>query len=385
MWRHIVSNGFSLLIVLLVILVALIGWGTRSFNSEGPLAAPIFFEVERGASLQEVSDDLLKAGAISNATLFRIGADYTDRAAKLKFGNYSLPAGASMDQILAILTEGGASSFRYVASYVIRNDGTGEMRLSERDAGSGEAEVITRFTGGEPLPELYAGLLAQRTPIALRVVVPEGLTSWQITEALKGAEFLEGEIPEVPAEGTLAPETYEVSRGATRARLLERMAERQSVILAEAWENRNPDVPVGSPEEALILASIVEKETALAEERGQVASVFVNRMREGMRLQTDPTVIYGITQGKGILDRGLRQSELRERTEWNTYVIEGLPPTPIANPGRASIEAALNPAETDFLYFVADGSGGHAFARTLAEHNANVRKWREIERGQANQ
>lgn len=385
MWRHIVSNGFSLLIVLLVILVALIGWGTRSFNSEGPLAAPIFFEVERGASLQEVSDDLVKAGAISNATLFRIGADYTDRAAKLKFGNYSLPAGASMDQILAILTEGGASSFRYVASYVIRNDGTGEMRLSERDAGSGEAEVITRFTGGEPLPELYAGLLEQRTPIALRVVVPEGLTSWQITEALKGAEFLEGEIAEVPAEGTLAPETYEVSRGATRARLLERMAERQSAILAEAWENRKPDVPVGSPEEALILASIVEKETALAEERGQVASVFVNRMREGMRLQTDPTVIYGITQGKGILDRGLRQSELRERTEWNTYVIEGLPPTPIANPGRASIEAALNPAETDFLYFVADGSGGHAFARTLAEHNANVRKWREIERGQANQ
>jgi UPF0755 protein len=149
--------------------------------------------------------------------------------------------------------------------------------------------------------------------------------------------------------------------------------------LAAAWEARAPGLPLASPEEALILASIIEKETAVAEERRVVSSVFVNRLNRGMRLQTDPTVIYGITQGKGILGRGLRQSELRRETAWNTYVISGLPPTPIANPGRASIEAALNPEQTDFVFFVADGTGGHVFAKTLAEHNANVAKWRQIE------
>jgi UPF0755 protein len=157
------------------------------------------------------------------------------------------------------------------------------------------------------------------------------------------------------------------------------MASAQDAILAAAWEARAPGLPLNSPEEALILASIIEKETAVAEERRVVASVFVNRLNRGMRLQTDPTVIYGITQGQGILGRGLRQSELRRETPWNTYVIPALPPTPIANPGRASIEAALNPEQTDFVFFVADGTGGHVFAKTLAEHNANVAKWRKIE------
>jgi UPF0755 protein len=180
-------------------------------------------------------------------------------------------------------------------------------------------------------------------------------------------------------EGGLAPDSYEVERGADRAALIAAMQGAQSRILNEAWAERAPGLPYESPEEALIMASIVEKETSIAAERGRVASVFVNRLEQGMRLQTDPTVIYGITRGEGVLGRGLRQSELRRETPWNTYVIDGLPPTPIANPGRLSIEATLNPESTDYLFFVADGTGGHAFATTLAEHNENVARWRQIE------
>jgi len=190
---------------------------------------------------------------------------------------------------------------------------------------------------------------------------------------------LSGEVDEVPPEGRLAPDSYEVRAGDTRADVIARMMQAQEAILAAAWEARAEGLPLDSPEEALILASIIEKETGVAAERRQVASVFVNRLRRGMRLQTDPTVIYGITEGRGVLGRGIRQSELRAETPWNTYVIDGLPPTPIANPGRASIAAAVDPDATDYVYFVADGSGGHAFAETLAEHNRNVARWREIE------
>jgi UPF0755 protein len=212
-----------------------------------------------------------------------------------------------------------------------------------------------------------------------QIVVPEGWTSWQVVEMLRAHEDLTGEIAEIPAEGALAPAGYDFQKGDERAAILERMEARQSEILAEAWQGRDPDLPLSSPEELLVLASIVEKETAVAEERDRVASVFVNRMDRGMRLQTDPTVVYGITKGEGSLGRGLRRSELVQRTEYNTYVIDGLPPTPIANPGREAIVAAAHPAETDYLYFVADGTGGHAFASSLAEHNANVVKWRRIE------
>jgi UPF0755 protein len=187
------------------------------------------------------------------------------------------------------------------------------------------------------------------------------------------------DVPEAPAEGSLAPDSYDILPDMRVSAVVAQMAERQATILATAWAERADGLPLASPEEALILASIVEKETGIAEERRQVASVFVNRLNQGMKLQTDPTVIYGITQGEGILGRGLRQSELREETPWNTYVIPALPPTPIANPGRASIEAALNPDSTPFIFFVADGTGGHAFATTLEEHNRNVARWREIE------
>jgi len=212
-----------------------------------------------------------------------------------------------------------------------------------------------------------------------RVVIAEGATSWQIANALGEIDILRADVTDAPAEGSLAPRDYDVNEGDTVSSVLTRMQETQAGILADAWENRADDLPLETPEEALILASIIEKETSVPDERKQVASVFVNRLNRGMRLQTDPTVIYGITRGEGVLGRGLRQSELRAATPWNTYVIEGLPPTPIANPGQAAIEAALNPDTTPYIFFVADGTGGHAFATTLEEHNRNVARWRAIE------
>ena len=266
-----------------------------------------------------------------------------------------------------------------MATYVIRNTGA-EMRFRERTPGTGEEVVLAEFKVGEPLPEAYTEAVAAELPIVYRLAVAEGLTSWQIVEGMKGADFLEGGVAELPAEGSLAPDTYEVKRGAVRGEILDRMAQAQTRILEEAWANRAEGLPLETKEEALVLASIVEKETGVAEERRQVASVFINRLNQGMKLQTDPTVIYGVTNGVGNgLGRGIRRSELRARNAYNTYVIPALPPGPIANPGKLAIEAALNPDETPYIFFVADGTGGHAFAVTIAEHNANVAEWRKIE------
>ena len=226
-------------------------------------------------------------------------------------------------------------------------------------------------------------LLGSGRGIQYAVTVPEGLTSWEIVRLLEDEPLLTGEITEIPAEGSLAPETYSVSRGDTRASVIARMQERQTRLLEEAWAARLPGIEVNSPEEALTLASIIEKETAVAEERQRVSAVFHNRLRRGMRLQSDPTIIYGITEGQGPLDRALTRSDIDGPTRWNTYVIPALPPTPIANPGRDSIFAAVQPIETDEFYFVADGNGGHAFARTLEEHNRNVAAWRAIERARS--
>ena len=200
-----------------------------------------------------------------------------------------------------------------------------------------------------------------------------------MVEALKTIDFLTGDIAQVPAEGLLAPDSYEIKAGDLRQDLLERMLQAQERRLDEVWAQRSDITPVKTMEELLILASIIEKETGVADERFTVASVFANRLQKGMPLQTDPTVIYGVTGGKGPLGRGLRKSELRKDTPWNTYVNRGLPPTPIANPGLASLQAALKPAATDFIFFVADGTGGHAFAVTLKDHNRNVAAWRKIE------
>jgi UPF0755 protein len=321
--RHVAANALTLLILGIVVVFGIVTWVQSTYRDEGPLAEPLSFQVERGEGLSSIADKLAEQGAISSPTVFRLAARYTDLDQELKFGEYEIPAGASMREILELLNRGGN---------VVR-----------------------------------------------QVVVPEGLTSWQVVELLNGREELSGEVPEVPPEGSLAPAGYDFQRGDAREALLERMRAEQEEILAAAWASRAPDLPLDSPEELLTLASIVEKETGVDEERRRVASVFVNRLRRGMRLQTDPSVIYGITEGKAPLGRGLRASELAMATPYNTYVREGLPPTPIANPGRAAIEAAANPEETDFMYFVADGSGGHAFARTLEEHNGNVAAWRRIE------
>jgi UPF0755 protein len=323
MMRHVAANALTLLIFGLVVLFGIVTWVQSQYQGRGPLEAPLDFQVERGEGLASVADRLAEAGAISSASVFRIAARYSDLDAGLKFGEYSLPAGASMREILELMNRGGN---------VLR-----------------------------------------------QVVVPEGLTSWQVVELLKGQDGLSGEVAEVPPEGSLAPAGYDFQRGDDRAALLARMEERQQEILAAAWAGRAPGLPLGSPEELLTLASIVEKETGVPEERPRVARVFVNRLERGMRLQTDPTVIYGITKGEGTLGRGLRASELAVATPYNTYVRLGLPPGPIANPGAQAIAAAANPAPGDELYFVADGTGGHAFARTLEEHNRNVAAWRKIE------
>ena len=379
MWKSVAANAFSLLIVLCIAVAGAIGWGQREFTKEGPLEGPIFFEVPRGAGLSQVAARLAEAGAVTHPAIFRLGAEYSDMAGAIRAGSFEIPARASMEEILGVITQNAAPVYRYVATYVLRIDGTGEQRLVERMPGTGDVIELAEFAYDAEIPTIYSEITEGGASIAYRVSIPEGLTSWQIVEGLKSAEFLGGEVAEIPAEGLLAPDTYEATRGMERAELLVQMQARQEAILMEAWANRAENLPISTPQEALILASIIEKETGQAEERGVVASVFTNRLRRGMRLQTDPTVIYGVTEGQGVLGRGLRRSELDRVTPWNTYQIDGLPPTPIANPGRASIEAALNPDDTNYIFFVADGTGGHAFAETLAEHNGNVARWREIE------
>ena len=281
-----------------------------------------------------------------------------------------------------VLTTGGASTCGREVNFRI-GVAKAEILLRELDPETQRYVEVVKFDpAAEAAPQAYVDA-ALSGDLRWQVTLAEGVTSWQVVESLKRADFLEGDVATVPPEGSLAPDAYEVDKGASREGLLTIMQEKQKVILADLWAGRAADLPYDTPEEALIMASIVEKETGVASERPQVASVFVNRLRQGMRLQTDPTVIYGITKGEGVLGRGLRQSELRRATPYNTYVIQGLPPGPIANPGRESIAAAMNPAETDLLFFVADGTGGHAFARTLEEHNANVAKWRAIEAEQA--
>lgn len=380
-WRNIASNFLTLAIVLLVAAAAAVAWAKREFSGPGPSEIAQCVQIAPGASLNAVSNQLAEQGAISSAYIFRAGADYMDKARELKFGSFLMPPGASMEQIVETVTAGGPST---CGTEVVVRVGVRENTVLLRDTNpqTGAYEEVARWNPaqGERPAEIAA---AQEQPGArLSLVMAEGVTSWQVVEALKAADFLTGEVAEVPAEGSLAPDTYLLERGGDRNAILAQMASRQAAILAEEWEARPFGMPYETPEEALIMASIVEKETGVAAERPQVASVFVNRLREGMRLQTDPTVIYGVTGGQGILDRGLRRSELDAATPYNTYRIDGLPPTPIANPGRAAIRAALNPDETEYFYFVADGSGGHAFSRTLEEHNAAVARWREIERQQ---
>ncbi|ANT61291.1 branched-chain alpha-keto acid dehydrogenase subunit E2 [Salipiger sp. CCB-MM3] len=379
MWRNIASNAMTFLVVLVFLAGGLLLWAQNEYSAEGPLEQPMCLQVERGSNFTRVSHDLAEQGAISSDMIFRLGADYGDKTDLLKAGSYLVPEHASMTQITDIVTKGGASTCGTEVVYRIGVN-SAEVQVRELDPETGRYVERIEFdpASDEPRPEGYEAIKSE-VGTRFRVALAEGVTSWKVVEELGQIDVLDGEVAERPAEGALAPDSYEISPGDSRADLIARMEQAQEAILAQAWQNRAEGVPYDSPEEALIMASIVEKETGVAEERPMVASVFVNRIERGMRLQTDPTVIYGLTNGEGVLGRGLRQSELRKETPYNTYVIDGLPPTPIANPGRASIEAALNPAQSDYVYFVADGSGGHAFAATLAEHNRNVAAWRKIE------
>ncbi|WP_372603538.1 endolytic transglycosylase MltG [Actibacterium sp.] len=384
MWRSIASNALTLFIVGLVLLGGVVLWGKGQYVNPGPLAEAICLKVETGSNMRRVSDELAKQGAVSNAQILRIGADYSGKADQLKAGSFLIPASASMEQIVDQITRSGRSTCGTEVNFRIGIQ-SAELQVRELDPTTNRyIEVLAFDPGADEIPAQYIQITAA-PDVRYRVTLAEGVTSWQVVQELAQAEFLSGDIDGVPAEGSLAPDSYELSRGADRAALIADMEAAQAQILADLWQGRAEGLPLNSPEEALILASIVEKETGVAGERPQVASVFINRLTKGIRLQTDPTVIYGLTNGKGALGRGLRQSELRRDTPYNTYIIDGLPPTPIANPGRASIEAALNPAETNYLYFVADGSGGHAFAETLAEHNRNVADWRKIEAERAKQ
>ncbi|WP_170752572.1 endolytic transglycosylase MltG [Ruegeria lacuscaerulensis] len=378
MWRALASNMLTILVVGLFLMGGLILWGQSRYKSEGPLETAICLRVERGSNMGEVSQLLQDQGAISSATVFRMAADYTDRSQQLKAGSFLVREGASMEQIIDEITSSGASTCGSEIEYRIGVTRI-QTRVRELNPATLAFDEIASFdVTDEDVPAAYTEK-SEDSDTRYRVSVAEGVTSWQVVEGLKQIGALTGEVTEIPAEGMLAPDSYDIARGTDRMAVLKGMQDKQQLRINAIWESRQGDLPISNPEEMLILASIIEKETGVPHERGQVASVFVNRLERGMKLQTDPTVIYGVTKGQGTLGRGLRRSELRRATPWNTYVIDGLPPTPIANPGLASLEAAVAPEETDYVFFVADGTGGHAFAETLDEHNRNVAKWREIE------
>jgi UPF0755 protein len=388
MWRHIASNALTLMLVILFLGGGIVTWAVNQYQVAGPLDQAICLRVGSGSTMTEVRDDLAGRGALAQPWIFGAGAEYSGQATELKAGSFLIPAAASPAEIVDIVTRGGAST---CGTQIIYTVGVSETlaRVRELDPATSAFVETARFAVlDEAPPEEY---LAKReepdTQYTVQVV--EGVTSWQVITALNALDILEGEITTLPAEGTLAPDSYAVQPGTQAEAVVARMASAQAQILAEAWANRADGVPVETPEEALVLASIVEKETAIAEERPLVSSVLVNRIRQGMRLQFDPTIIYGITRGVGLLDRPISNADIRGATEqnlhgavlYNTYQIDGLPPGPIANPGRAAIEAALNPADSEYLFFVADGTGGHAFATNLDDHNANVARLRAIESG----
>ncbi|GGX47986.1 branched-chain alpha-keto acid dehydrogenase subunit E2 [Tateyamaria omphalii] len=384
MWRSIASNALTFLIVALFVVGGLILWGRGQYEGAGPLTEAICVQVDRGSNFRRVSADLEEQGAVNHGWIFRTGAEYAGKTSELKAGSFLVEPGASMEEIVDVVTRGGAST---CGTEVVYRIGVNRLSAQVRELDPATNRFVERAEfqpGEEDAPEIYTEVRAAQDT-RYRVALAEGVTSWQVVDALRNMDVLDGEVAEVPPEGALAPDSYEVRSGDNRADILAQMAEQQELWVSAAWEARDAELPLESPEDLLTLASIIEKETGVAEERRQVASVFVNRLNRGMRLQTDPTVIYGITKGQGVLGRGLRRSELRAATPWNTYVIQGLPPTPIANPGRESLMAAAQPDTTNFVFFVADGTGGHAFAETLDEHNRNVARWREIEAERANQ
>lgn len=302
----------------------LFSWAQDVHRQAGPLQDETVVVIEPGSGLQRIARELELAGVITHPEVFIAMLRYSGDHTRLKAGEYLFEAGVAQKD---------------VADKLIRHD------------------VLVHF-----------------------LTVPEGLTVAEILEIVAGAEGMTGAMPPAPAEGSLLPETYQYRRGDSRADILARMQAAMDATLQELWENRADNLPISTPQEAVILASIVEKETGVASERARVAAVFVNRLRRGMRLQSDPTVVYALTGGQAPLGRALTRQDWKVDHPYNTYRANGLPPGPISNPGRDSLRATLNPADTKELYFVADGTGGHAFAETLAQHNRNVAKWRKIRR-----
>lgn len=326
------SAFFTLLVFLTLAGGAALIYGQSQVNAPGPLAQDKIVLVPKGSGLQDIAQILEQEGVINQPVFFQV-MHYVLGAQKLlagdgqnlRFGEYQFKQYASIKEVRDTLIEGRS--------------------------------------------------------IQHSITIPEGLTSEQIVNRLRENEVLEGEVKTVPREGSLLPDTYRFGRGYSRSQLLAQMEREQKKILQEVWARRSPDIPVKTANDLVTLASIVEKETGRADERSRVASVFVNRLNRGMRLESDPTIIYGLVGGKGSLGRGILSTEIRQPTAYNTYVINGLPPGPIANPGRAALEATANPSKTRDIFFVADGTGGHAFAETLEQHNRNVVRWRQLEGG----
>ena len=303
-------------------------YAQSTLNARGPLTSAKIVTIKRGMGTEQISNLLKDQGVISSSTTFMVATyAFRSRRGTLKAGEYEIASGATMSDVLALLQSGKS--------------------------------------------------------LAYKVTIPEGWTSQNALKRIAANSVLVGDITIKPGEGSLRPDTYIFQRGTKRDDLIKRMQKAQTKLMDELWAKRVKGLPIKTRAEALTLASIVEKETGVKSERAHVASVFINRLNKKMRLQTDPTIIYGIVGGKGKMDRPISKADIAKKTAYNTYQIDGLPPTPIANPGRAALAAVLNPAKTDDLFFVADGTGGHAFAKTNKGHEANVAKWRKIERERA--
>ncbi|MBR0870917.1 endolytic transglycosylase MltG [Bradyrhizobium tropiciagri] len=322
----IVGNAiFTLLIILMIGAGAAYYYGKQTLEAPGPLQEDKIVNIPARAGKRDIADVLSREGVINVNPWVFIGSVFALKASSdLKPGEYSFQKSASLRDVIATIVEG---------------------------------KVVQHA-----------------------VTIPEGLTSEQIVTRLSDNDIFSGSVREIPREGTLLPETYKFPRGTPRDQVIQRMQQAQKRVLAEIWERRNADTPLKSPDQLVTLASIVEKETGRADERSRVAAVFVNRIRQRMKLQSDPTIIYGLVGGKGTLGRPIKRSEITQPSPYNTYVIDGLPPGPIANPGRASLEATANPARTRDLFFVADGTGGHSFTETYDQHAKNVAKLRTMEK-----
>ena len=378
MLRSLASNMLTVLIFGFFLIGAIGIWGKSQYVAEGPLQNAICFKVKSGTSMRTVVQDLVNDKAISSEFVFRVGMESSGLSRNIKAGSFLVPKNASMVEISKRLTESGVSN---CGNQIIYRVGVTSLKIEIRDTdpSTGKMVKVGDFIFDEFADEKINEFASEHST-RFRVVLAEGVSSWQVYKALSEIKFLSGKLENIPDEGTIAPASYDFVIGMTKEALIKKMQEMQASILNEEWNARQPNLPINTKQEALILASIIEKETSLKTERGKVSSVFVNRLLREIALQTDASVVYGITRGKKVLGRGLRRSELKKDTPWNTYVNKGLPPSPIGNPGKAAIHAALNPDITNYLYFVADGSGGHAFAENLREHNINVAKWRKIEK-----